>query len=519
MSRDSITEYQSEGTVSPAEEKFEQYRKLAGVILAPIAFAVVFWLCPGLTPEGRKLAAILAAVGVLWVTEVIPLPVTALLGAILCIMLGVADAKKVFAYFADPIVFVFIGGFMLAQAMSVHGLDRRIALSFLSLPRVGGSTIGIIGGIGLVTALLSMWVSNTATTAMMLPIGLGILSALHRVRVASGAASGAMNARAWPAATAMMLMIAYSASIGGIGTPVGSPPNLIGIAMIRNATKVEISFFQWMSLCFPLLLLMGAALFVVLMATHRDPGARKLDGAEMMKFIRGERQRLGPWSAGQRNALIAFLVAVTLWILPGILALPWFSHLPAGKWMSKFMPEAVVAIAATVLLFMLPIRLSKAEFTLNWQQAARIDWGTILLFGGGLALGSLMFDTGVAKAMGEGLTAKIGASSLWMLTGVSILLAIILSEATSNTASANMVIPVVIAIAQSAGVDPLPPALGACLGASYGFMLPVSTPPNAIVYGSGLVPIGRMMRAGILFDIIGFFIIWGGLRVMWPIIF
>jgi len=255
------------------------------------------------------------------------------------------------------------------------------------------------------------------------------------------------------------------------------------------------------------------------MATHRDPGARKLDGAEMMKFIRGERQRLGPWSAGQRNALIAFLVAVTLWILPGILALPWFSHLPAGKWMSKFMPEAVVAIAATVLLFMLPIRLSKAEFTLNWQQAARIDWGTILLFGGGLALGSLMFDTGVAKAMGEGLTAKIGASSLWMLTGVSILLAIILSEATSNTASANMVIPVVIAIAQSAGVDPLPPALGACLGASYGFMLPVSTPPNAIVYGSGLVPIGRMMRAGILFDIIGFFIIWGGLRVMWPIIF
>lgn len=504
--------------LSPAEEAFERYRKIAGVVLTPIVFALLYWLCGGLTPAGRTLAAILGAVGVLWVSEVIPLPVTALLGAVLCVLLGVGEAKKVFSYFADPIVFVFIGGFMLAAAMSVHGLDRRIALSFLSLPGIGTSPAGMIGGMGLVTALISMWVSNTATTAMMLPIGLGVLGAMHQVRIAQGAATGPMDARTWPVATAMMLMIAYGASIGGIGTPVGSPPNLIGIGLIRSATKVEISFFQWMCLCVPLLVVMGGVLFAILILMHRDPSPAKLRGREMLDYIAAERRKLGPWTAGQRNALIAFLLAVTLWILPGVLSLPVFKDYPISKWIGPRMPESVVAISAAVLLFVLPTRISRGEFTLTWEQAAKIDWGTILLFGGGLALGSLMFDTGVAEAMGRGLTAKLGVSSLWMLTGLSIAIAIVLSEAASNTASANMVIPVVIGIAQSAGVDPVPPALGACLGASFGFMLPVSTPPNAIVYGSGLVPIRKMMRAGIVFDVFGFFIIWGGLRVLWPVV-
>jgi sodium-dependent dicarboxylate transporter 2/3/5 len=170
------------------------------------------------------------------------------------------------------------------------------------------------------------------------------------------------------------------------------------------------------------------------------------------------------------------------------------------------------------LLFALPVDRKRGRFTLGWDDAVRIDWGTILLFGGGLALGTLMFDTGVAHAMGRALTSKLGVQSLWTLTAVSILLGIILSEATSNTAAANMVIPVVIGIAQSAGVSPVPPALGACLGASYGFMLPVSTPPNAIVYGSGLVSVPSMVRAGIVFDVVGFAIIWAGLRVLCPLL-
>lgn len=506
--------------LSPAEESFERWRRRAGIVLAPIAFFVVYALCTGLSPEGRRLAGILASVGVLWVTETLPLPVTALLGAILCIILRVAEARQVFAYFADPIVFVFIGSFMLARAMSVHGLDRRIALGFLSIPGVGSSQAGMLMGMGLVSAGLSMWVSNTATTAMMLPIGLGMLAALHRVRVAGGLAFGAMNARRWPFATGMMLMIAYAASIGGIGTPVGSPPNLIGLGQLRRQ-GIEIGFFQWMLLCVPLMLVMAGGLFLILYLLHRPPArsTARISGADMLNFIHEERRKLGGWSAGQVNALIAFGVAVTLWILPGILGLPWFAGSAAEAFLKARLPEAVVAILAAVLLFMLPTSLSRGTFTLNWSDASKIDWGTILLFGGGMALGGLMFETGVAKAMGDSLTSKLGVSSLWGLTALSILMGIVLSEAASNTASATMIVPVTISIALSAGVDPVPPALGAVLGASYGFMLPVSTPPNAIVYGSGLVPIGRMIRAGVLFDILGFFMILGGLYVIYPLVF
>jgi sodium-dependent dicarboxylate transporter 2/3/5 len=402
--------------------------------------------------------------------------------------------------------------------MSVHGLDRRIALGFLSIKWIGSTPAGMLAGLGAVTALLSMWVSNTATTAMMLPIGLGMLAALHRVRVARGAAPyGSIDARSWPFATAMMLMIAYAASIGGIGTPVGSPPNLIGIGLLRRSAGVEISFFQWMLLCVPMMVVMGVALFLLLHWLHRDRSVARIESGDMIEYIRAERSKLGRWTAGQVNALIAFAVAVTLWVLPGILALPWFAGSAAEQFFKNRLPESVVAIVAAVLLFFLPI--GQRRFTLTWADAVKIDWGTILLFGGGLALGGLMFEAGVAEAMGKSLTGRLGVSSLWALTALSIAMGIVISETASNTASANMVVPVAIAIAQGAGVDPVPPALGAVLGASFGFMLPVSTPPNAIVYGSGLIPIGRMVRAGVLFDVLGFFLIWGGLRVLYPIVF
>lgn len=505
-------------------QAFETWRKRLGVILTPIVFTGTYLLCTGLTPEGRKLSAILAAVAVMWITEIIPLPVSALLGAALCVVLGVSDAKTVLAHFADPIVFVFIGGFMIARAMMIHGLDRRIALGFLSIRWIGSSQARIMAGLGLVTAVISMWVSNSAVTAMMLPIALGILGALHQVRIASGKASGAMDVRQWPYATGMMLMVAYGASIGGIGTPVGTPPNLIGIGLIRAATGVEISFFRWMSLTLPLFLVMAVALFILLYILHpvsrsKGSGSAGPDiGRHLMDYIHQEQSKQGKWTWGQVNTLIAFGVAVVLWIMPGILQLPWIEVPWLARWMNTHFPESVVAIVAAILLFALPVNLSRRSFTLNWTEAVKIDWGTILLFGGGLALGSLMFRTGVAEEMGYGFTKLLGVQTLWVLTGVSIAMAIVLSEAASNTASANMIIPVVIAIAQAAGVSPLPPALGACIGASFGFMLPVSTPPNAIVYGSGLIPLPKMLTAGILFDILGFFIIWAGLYVLCPLL-
>lgn len=527
--------------ISAGEQLFETWRKRLGAILILPTFFLTYFLCNDLRPEGQKLAAILATVTVLWVSEVIPLPVSALLGAVLCVALGAvpeepgkSPAAIVLAHFADPIVFVFIGGFMIARAMTVHGLDRRIALEFLSIPSIGSSPARTMVGLGLVTAVLSMWVSNSATTAMMLPIALGILRALHEVRVARGLARNSIETTNWPFAPGMMLMVAFSASIGGIGTPVGSPPNLIGIGLIRSATGIDISFFRWMAVAVPLLLVMGLTLFTLLYLLHpagtdaasaasnQDGGTAQVTpgdptvgmGGHLLEYIRSERRKLGPWTRGQINTVVAFSVAVTLWMMPGILQLPWFAGSWWGRWIGMHLPESIVAIAAAILLFLLPVNLSQWEFTLTWPEAVKIDWGTILLFGGGLALGSLMFKTGVAEAIGTALTGYLGVNSLWGLTGLSIMLAVAISEAASNTASANMIIPVVIAIAQAAGVSPLPPALGACLGASFGFMLPVSTPPNAIVYGSGLVPLPKMMRAGILLDIAGFVIIWGGLYVL-----
>ncbi len=495
---------------------FETWRKRLGVILTPLVFVITYIVCDGLSPEGRRLSAILAAVAVMWISEIIPLPVASLLGAALCVILGVADAKTVLAYFADPIVFVFIGGFMIARAMMIHGLDRRIAFGFLSIRWIGSSQTRILAGLGLVTAVISMWVSNSAVTAMMLPIALGILGALHEVRVEKGLAKGSIDVHHWPYATGMMLMVAYGASIGGIGTPVGTPPNLIGIGLIRTATGVDISFFRWMALTLPLFAVMAVVLFVMLYLLH--PVSKTNIGSHLMDYIHKEKNTQGKWTWGQINTLFAFGVAVVLWIMPGVLQLPWFEVTGLAQWMNTHIPESIVAIIAAILLFALPVNLSQRTFTLNWTEAVKIDWGTILLFGGGLALGSLMFKTGVAEEMGFGFTRLLGVQTLWVLTGVSIAMAIVLSEAASNTASANMIIPVVIAIAQAAGVSPLPPALGACLGASFGFMLPVSTPPNAIVYGSGLIPLPRMMKAGILFDILGFFIIWGGLYVLCPLL-
>jgi sodium-dependent dicarboxylate transporter 2/3/5 len=516
---------------------FETWRKRLGVVLTPLVFVTTYLLCKDLEPEGRKLAAILAAVAVMWISEILPLPVSALFGAVLCVVLGVADARTVLTNFADPIVFVFIGGFMIARAMMIHGLDRRIALGLLAIPWIGSSPVKIMAGLGLVTAVMSMWVSNTAVAAMMLPIALGILNTLHNVRVANGLAKGSMNVTDWPFATGMMLMVAYGASIGGIGTPIGTPPNLIGIGLIHSATGIHISFFRWMALAVPLFLMMGVALFTLLHLLHpmernRKKARRKeeaantagsvIDGTstarQLLDYIRNQRSALGPWTWGQINTLIGFGVAVILWVIPGILQMPWFNVPGLAQWMASHMPESVAAMIAAVILFMLPVNLPRREFTLNWPNAVKIDWGTILLFGGGLTLGSLMFKTGVSEAMGHSLTDQLGFNTLWVLTALSIAMAIVLTEVASNTASANMIIPVVISIAHAANISPLPPALGACLGASFGFMLPVSTPPNAIMYGSGLIPLPKMIRAGFLLDIVGFFIIWAGLYLLCPVL-
>jgi sodium-dependent dicarboxylate transporter 2/3/5 len=362
--------------------------------------------------------------------------------------------------------------------------------------------------------MMSMWVSNTATTAMMLPVALGVIRTLERMRGDQDLARG----QPWPFASSVLLMIAYAASIGGVGTPVGSPPNLICIGLIGALAQVEISFFKWMALAVPMLVIMCPVLYLLLQVAQRQSTLQPGGHHDLQQYLRDERAALGSWSPGQINTLLAFLLAIALWLLPGVLSVALKPDHPWRALSDSRLPESVVALVAAILLFMLPVNWRERKFTLTWEEAVKIDWGTILLFGGGLSLGTLMFKTGVAEALGHAVADRLGAQSLWTITATSIALGIVISETTSNTAAANMIIPVAIALAQAAGVSPVPPALGACFGASFGFMLPVSTPPNAIVYSSRLVPITKMIKTGIAFDILGFFIVLGSLRVLCPLL-
>ncbi len=496
--------------LTPAEESFERWRRRTGLVLGPLVFLLVYLLpLSSLAPEAHRLAAVLGLVLVFWLTEAVPIPVTALLGAVLNVAIGVAPAKIVLAPFAHPLVFLFIGSFILANAITHHGLDRRFAFFILSVGFLQKSPLRVLFALGAVVALASMWISNTASTAMMLPIAIGVLAAIKEIH---GPSSKGLDHRAF--STAMMLMVAYGASVGGIATPIGTPPNLIGIGMIHELTGLRITFFEWMTFALPITAVMFLYLFLLL---GRSAGfsATGLEG--MKAYVERARGGLGPWKRGEINTAVCFSTAVFLWVLPSLAGIVMGKEAHIARFLTTRLNEGVVAVFAASLLFFLPLGDKKDGATMSWEEAAKIDWGTILLFGGGLSLGSLMFSTGLADHLGKTLTGLTGANSVWAITAIGTALAIVLSETTSNTASANMVIPVMIAIAQGMEVSPLPPALGACLGASFGFMLPVSTPPNAIVYGSGLVHILTMVRKGFLFDVGGFFIIMIGLMVLCPL--
>ncbi|MBI2833483.1 MAG: DASS family sodium-coupled anion symporter [Acidobacteria bacterium] len=495
-------------TYSPAEERFNRRRRTAGLFAGPAVFLLVLlWPMPGLPAATHRLAAVLATVVVLWITEALPMPITAIAGPALAILLGVAPARTALAPFADPIIFLFIGSFMLAEAMFVHGVDRRIAYTALSWRMVGTSPVRVLIVYGGVAAFISMWVSNTATAAMLYPIGLAI--SVHVAR------SGLSRDRARAFALSLMLMTSFAASIGGIATPVGTPPNLIGIALMARVLGVKISFFQWMVLGVPTMAILLVFLIAYFGGRTRGVELRARD----LSIVQQELRKLGPVSMGQRNALLAFAVTIALWIMPGVFAVAGLADTAFAKGYTAAVPESVAALIGAILLFVLPVSWRARQFTLSWEEASRIDWGIILLFGGGLAVGELAFSTGLADAMGQGITSWLPLQGTVGLTVLFTGFAIIMSEAASNTAAANMIVPVAIAVARAAGVNPIEPALGATLGSSMGFMMPISTPPNAIVYSSGHVPITAMMRHGIVLDLVAWFVISGMVLLLGPVFF
>ncbi len=476
-------------TISEGEQRLDRLRRAVGLVAGPLVLGLglVFPL-PGLSPDASRLVPVLLFTLIWWVTEAVPIPVAALLGPALAVVCGVGTPAEMFAAFGDPIVLFFLGSFVLAEAMAATGLDRRLAYAILTRPAVAASPARILVGFALLTAALSGWMNNTATTAMLFPIGMSVLAALAR-----GAPPSRLRY-----ATALMLTLAYASSIGGIATPVGTAPNLIALGQLGELAGVQIPFLYWMVIATPIALVMLALWLLyarwALPADVATPGAWRGE-------LAAARVAQGPLSRGQRNALLAFALTVTGWLLPGLVALALGAEAPLARALDRLLPESVVAVLGAGLLFVLPVDWPARRFTLSWSEAVRIDWGTLLLFGGGLALGGAMFRTGLAAALGQGLVAWTGSDSVVSLTFLFAFVSVVLTETTSNTASTTMVAPLAIAAAQAAGVSPIPPTVAVALAASMAFMLPVSTPPNAIVYGSGCVPITSMLRHGALLDL------------------
>ncbi len=489
-----------EQKLSPKEERFEKGRRTVGLFLAPL-LTIVFLVLPIDIPrEQHVLGAVLLGVITLWISEAVPIPIGGLLGVAVAVFLGVAPVDDVLGPFGSSTIFTFIGAFILAQAMLKHGVARRFAFRILALPRAGKSTTGVILAFGAITCLLSAFVSNTATVAMLLPTAIGILSVIAKMLQSRGDVEPDFDPQRLRVGTALMLMLAYGASVGGLLTPVGSPPNLIGRGLIEEATGERISFGQWMVLAIPICLLMFVLLAFILLRLNK-PEIKRIDG--VAEYVAEEREKLGAMSRAEKNTLIAFGVTVTLWVLPGIVALVTGTESSAYEFVSDRLDEGVVAVFGAALLFLLPTDWQEREFTLRWSDAAKIEWGTIILFGCGIIFGSLISSTGLAETIGTSVNDALGLTSSVAITIFAVLLAIIVSETTSNTASAAVVVPIVIPVAMAAGLNPFVPALAATFAASFGFMLPVSTPQNAIVYGSGVVRITTMIKSGISFDIAG----------------
>ena len=492
----------TEGRLSEGEARFERCRRQAGLVLGPLAFALLLVFSPpGLGIPAARLLAVVGWVLVWWITEAVPLPVTAVLGPAVAVVLGVVPAREAFAPFGDPIIFLFLGSFLLAEAMSVHGLDRRLARAVLSVPAASASPRRVVLAFAAMAAAMSMWISNSATTAMLYPIALGVLSTLETD-----------GRRRTPLERSLLLACAYGASVGGIGTPVGSPPNLVTIGQLSTLAGVRVGFVPWILVAGPILAALILCVALVLGLRVRTDGP-----ARPRTAVAG-----GPaaaMSAGERSVTVAFLVTVFLWVAPGVLALALGSGHGVSTAVAQALPEGVVALLGAALLFVLPAGDGQERrFALTWGEATRIDWGTLLLFGGGLSLGGAMFRTGLSEALGKGLVGATGVSTVAGLTIVFSVFAIFFTEVTSNTAAATMLVPLAIASAQAAGVSPLEPALGCGLGCSMAFMLPVATPPNAIVYGSGLVPIGTMARAGLWMNVLASLVIPAGVLLLVPLV-
>ncbi len=460
----------------------------------------------GVMKKAKDMKSVLALtilMAVWWIGEAIPLPATALLPLVVLPMLEVSRLKEVAPSYASKVIFLFMGGFLIAAAMMKWGLHRRLALIIINA--IGTSPKKVILGFMVATAFLSMWISNTATTMMMMPIGLSIIlhvaMAGEEMKKKGQLRDVDFRAGHFRFGTALMLGIAYAASIGGVSTIIGTPPNAVFVGTFSKLfpDAPEVTFTDWLAIGIPI---SWAFLFItwfVLVFLLIPPEIPEIPGGK--ELVRRELEKLGPWSRGEKIVLAVFTVTALAWInskpkviggvtIPGIT-----SYLP-------FVNDYVIAMLAAIALFLIPVDFRKGEFALDWDHAKDIPWGILLLFGGGIALSSAFTKSGLANWIAEQLLFLKGVHPLVIVFAI-VTLVIFLTEMTSNTAIATLMMPVMAGFALAMGEDPRFFMIPAAIAASFAFMLPVATPPNAIVFGTGYVTVPQMSKTGFVLNLIG----------------
>ncbi|MGN2623855.1 SLC13 family permease [Stutzerimonas balearica] len=448
-----------------------------GLFLGPLLLVACLLTDPpaGLSETAWRTVGMAAMMAVWWSTEAIPIPATSLLPVLLIPLLGIDSLAKATAPYANPTIFLFLGGFLLGLAMQRWNLHKRIALA--TLLAVGNQPSRQIAGFMIATAFISMWVSNTATSIMMLPIGLSVIGLLTE---------GSAREQSERFATALLLGIAYAASVGGIATLIGTPPNALLAAFLRENHDVHIGFGQWMLLGVPVTA--GMLLFTWWWLTR---GGFRLSGGDSRSMLQQEMAALGPMSRQEKLVALIFTLAALAWIFQPLLAEP----LPG-------LNDTSIAIGAALLLFLIPANVQERTFLLDWQTANKLPWGVLLLFGGGLSLAGVIGASGLAEWIAQSL-GGLDMLPLILMIGLVALVITFLTEITSNTATAAAFLPLLGALAVAQGLPPQMLAIPAAIAASCAFMMPVATPPNAIVFGTGEMRIQSMIKAGFALNLFG----------------
>jgi sodium-dependent dicarboxylate transporter 2/3/5 len=477
----------------------------ASLVAAPLLALGLYLLLPEayedrqgqivpLSHAARATVAVASWMAFWWITEAIPVYATALLPLALLPILGAGSIRQVAAPYGHELIFLFMGGFVIALAMQRWELDRRIAL--VALRWFGTEPRSVVGGCMLVTAALSMWVSNTATAVMMLPIAVSLIDRLR------GADIETMDARGRNFAVCLLLGIAYAASIGGIGTLIGTPPNLFLASYIETQLALQISFVRWMGIGVPLVaVFLPLAWLLLTRVLYPLPASRPRAHSESAEDAH---LRVGPVTRGERATLVVFSLTAGLWIFrPLLTQVAWGDARPLAG-----LSDAGIAILAALSLFVIPVDLRRRVFVMDWETAVRLPWGLLILFGGGLSLAAAIQANGVGEFLGSQVAGLAGLPSVILVLSVAALM-IFLTELTSNTATTATLVPILGALAPALQVDPFLLIVPAAIAASCAFMLPVATPPNAVVFGSGLVSIPQMCRAGLWLNLLGIVLITG----------